>query len=305
MSNVPAVPDDATADVNMFLILGALRGFNTSMLALRAGQWRGNPAPPLGHDPEGKTLGILGMGGIGRNLKKKAEAFGMRVIYHNRRKLSEEQSGGAEYVSFDDLLATSDILSLNLPLNVSSHPLPRFPRLLLCTHLRLFGPFLSWIVLFALHSRFSLARFLPLLARLPFSAISPTSGKLWENDIRAFSPCSTRPSIVPLSSLGLVPEIFHHNRHFHHITFPGHPRNVQSTQSLTHIPSQPVSITHTQPQEEIASSLLFPSSWDKQVAGHLRIYPPLPLLPFPNIHGTQIPEKRGRSVRGPLFPPSR
>ncbi|EKG17591.1 D-isomer specific 2-hydroxyacid dehydrogenase NAD-binding protein [Macrophomina phaseolina MS6] len=94
-------------------------------MALRAGQWRGNPPPPLGHDPEGKVLGILGMGGIGRNLKRKVEVFGMKVIYHNRRKLSEEQSGGAEYVSFDDLLARSDVLSLNLPLN--THRIPVAP----------------------------------------------------------------------------------------------------------------------------------------------------------------------------------
>lgn len=119
VSNVPTAVDDATADTNMFLILGALRGFNTSMLALRDNKWRGHPPPRLGHDPEGKTLGILGMGGIGRNLKKKAEAFGMKVIYHNRRKLDGELAGGAEYVSFDDLLAKSDVLSLNLPLNVS------------------------------------------------------------------------------------------------------------------------------------------------------------------------------------------
>lgn len=119
VSNVPTAVDDATADTNMFLILGALRGFNTSMMALRDGKWRGQPPPPLGHDPEGKTLGILGMGGIGRNLKKKAEAFGMNVVYHNRSRLSEEMAGGARYVSFEELLETSDVLSLNLPLNVS------------------------------------------------------------------------------------------------------------------------------------------------------------------------------------------
>jgi lactate dehydrogenase-like 2-hydroxyacid dehydrogenase len=111
--------DDATADVNMFLIVGALRNFNAGMQALREGKWRGQPLPALGHDPEGKVLGILGMGGIGRNLKKKAEAFGMRVIYHNRRQLSEELAAGAEYVTFDELLAKSDVISLNLPLNVS------------------------------------------------------------------------------------------------------------------------------------------------------------------------------------------
>jgi len=123
VSNVPTAVDDATADVNMFLILGALRGFNTSMLALREGKWRGHPPPPLGHDPEGKTLGILGMGGIGRNLKKKAEAFGMKVVYHNRKKLSEEMSAGAEYVSFEKLLSDSDVISLNLPLNKNTRHL--------------------------------------------------------------------------------------------------------------------------------------------------------------------------------------
>lgn len=120
VSNTPSAVDDSTADANIFLILGALRNFNPSMVALRAGNWRGNPNPSLGHDPQGKVLGILGMGGIGRNLKIKAEAFGMSVQYHNRTQLSEELSGGAKYVTFDELLATSDVLSLNLPLNVSN-----------------------------------------------------------------------------------------------------------------------------------------------------------------------------------------
>jgi D-3-phosphoglycerate dehydrogenase len=120
VSNVPTAVDDATADVNMFLILGALRNFNYGMHHLRQGSFKGSPLPRLGHDPEGKVLGILGMGGIGRNLKKKAEAFGMKVVYHNRRRLSEELAGGAEYVSFEELLGGSDVISLNLPLNVGS-----------------------------------------------------------------------------------------------------------------------------------------------------------------------------------------
>jgi lactate dehydrogenase-like 2-hydroxyacid dehydrogenase len=90
------------------------------MFALRNGHWKGSPPPPLGHDPQGKVLGILGMGGIGRNLKKKAEAFGMTCQYYNRNQLSAELSGGAKYVSFEELLKTSDVLSLNLPLNVCS-----------------------------------------------------------------------------------------------------------------------------------------------------------------------------------------
>jgi glyoxylate reductase len=103
----------------MFLILGALRRFNTGMMSLRKGHWRGQQIPAPAHDPQGKLLGILGMGGIGKNLAIKAQAFGMRIQYHNRTRLSEEMAGGAEYVGFEELLKTSDVLSLNLPLNVS------------------------------------------------------------------------------------------------------------------------------------------------------------------------------------------
>lgn len=122
VSNVPEIADDSTADTAAFLILGALRNLNPSMIALREGKWRGSPAPALGHDPQGKVLGILGMGGIGRNLKRKMDVFGMQAIYHNRNPLSEEAAGGAKYVSFEELLAQSDVLSLNLPLNVRFTP---------------------------------------------------------------------------------------------------------------------------------------------------------------------------------------
>lgn len=122
VSNTPTAVNDSTADANMFLILGALRRFNRPMTSLREGNWRGCVPPPLGHDPEGKVLGILGMGGIGRNLKKKAEAFSMKVIYHNRKRLADEIADGAEYVCFEELLSRSDVISLNLPLNVSCIP---------------------------------------------------------------------------------------------------------------------------------------------------------------------------------------
>ena len=99
-------------------MLGAMRGFNLSLQNLRKGDFRGKTPPPLGHDPEGKTLGVLGMGGIGRDMKTKAAALGMKTIYHNRNPLSEEMAGGAKYVSFEQLLAESDVVSCNLPLNV-------------------------------------------------------------------------------------------------------------------------------------------------------------------------------------------
>ena len=119
VSHTPNAVNESTADTAVFLMLGALRRVNPPMATLRAGSWRGQSLPPLGHNPQGKTLGILGMGRIGRNLKTKAEAFGMRVMYHNRNKLSEELAMGAVYTTFDNLLRSSDVLSVNLPLNVS------------------------------------------------------------------------------------------------------------------------------------------------------------------------------------------
>ena len=57
------------------------------------------------------------MGGIGRNLARKARAFGMSIAYHNRNQLPKDQEDGATYMQFDELLAKSDVLSVNVPLN--------------------------------------------------------------------------------------------------------------------------------------------------------------------------------------------
>lgn len=100
-------------------MLGALRLANIPLNVLRQGQW-GKTALPLAHDPQGKVLGILGMGSIGRNFAQKARAFGMKIQYYNRTRLSPELEGDAEYVDFETLLATSDVFSLNLALNKST-----------------------------------------------------------------------------------------------------------------------------------------------------------------------------------------
>ncbi|RTE82212.1 hypothetical protein BHE90_003306 [Fusarium euwallaceae] len=118
VSNVPQEVNDSTADTAIFLMLGALRGFNQSIMTLRSGSWRGSPSPPLGHDPEGKTLGIIGCGGIGRNMAKKAAAFGMKVVYHNRTKSDDITE--AEYVGLDELLQSSDVIAISLPLNAGT-----------------------------------------------------------------------------------------------------------------------------------------------------------------------------------------
>ena len=71
----------------------------------------------LGHDPEGKLLGILGMGGIGSAVARRAQAFDFRLQYHNRCPLPPEKNhSGANYVDFETLLRTSDVISIHLPL---------------------------------------------------------------------------------------------------------------------------------------------------------------------------------------------
>ena len=71
----------------------------------------------LGHDPDGKTLGILGMGGIGSAVARRALAFDFKLQYHNRSPLSPERNPlGAVYVDFETLLKTSDVISVHLPL---------------------------------------------------------------------------------------------------------------------------------------------------------------------------------------------
>ena len=118
VTNAPDPVTDATADLAIFLLLGALRQLNPSIVSLRAGSFK--KGVDFGHDPQGKTLGILGMGRIGRAIKARCDPFGLKTIYHNRNPLSDKEAAGAEYVSFDQFLAESDIISVNVPLNAKT-----------------------------------------------------------------------------------------------------------------------------------------------------------------------------------------
>lgn len=126
VSSTPIAVDDATADVGIFLMLGALRQAWIPLSAIKEGKWRGKT--PIGHDPKGKVLGILGMGGIGRAMAHRARAFGMKIAYHNRSRLPKELEGDATYLTFDQLLAQSDILSLNLALNAKTRHIISAPE---------------------------------------------------------------------------------------------------------------------------------------------------------------------------------
>lgn len=125
MTNTPGVLSDATADLTMALILALLRRVVEGDKLLRAGGFTGvAPMFMLGSDLAGKTLGILGLGRIGEAVASRAVAFGMNIIYHNRAPRPEaERALGAEYVGFDELLARSDVISINAPLNPATRGL--------------------------------------------------------------------------------------------------------------------------------------------------------------------------------------
>ncbi|TGZ77517.1 glyoxylate reductase [Ascodesmis nigricans] len=122
VSNTPDVTESATADTALYLILSALRGFNRSERILRSGGWLRDC--PLGHEPRGKTIGVLGLGGIGREVVKRVKPLGVgRVIYHNRRRVDAavEKELGVEYVTFEELLKEADVLTIHVPLSEATY----------------------------------------------------------------------------------------------------------------------------------------------------------------------------------------
>ncbi|KIV97770.1 hypothetical protein PV10_01478 [Exophiala mesophila] len=111
----------ATADLTMFLLLGALRQLQPGIRAIHEGKFKQGVG--FGHDPQGKILGILGMGRIGKAVVKRALPFGLKPVYHNRRPLPVEKAGGAAYVTFEELLSKSDIISIHVPLSSATRHL--------------------------------------------------------------------------------------------------------------------------------------------------------------------------------------
>ncbi|KAI4596666.1 hypothetical protein KJ359_005008 [Pestalotiopsis sp. 9143b] len=114
---------EATADMAVFLILATLRNTTMAEKSARGGSWRAAANLVPGRDPSGLTLGIVGMGSIGKYLAKKAAVFNMKIVYHNRSQLSDEEETkyGATYCkTLDELLGRSDVVSLNCPLNAAT-----------------------------------------------------------------------------------------------------------------------------------------------------------------------------------------
>ncbi len=114
VTNTPDVLTDAVADFTWALILAITRRVSEGERLLRRGEWKGWALDfMLGTDLKGKQLGLVGLGRIGRAVARRAPAFGMRVAYASRR---EAALDGAEAMSLDRLLNTSDVVSLHPPL---------------------------------------------------------------------------------------------------------------------------------------------------------------------------------------------
>lgn len=120
VGHTPEVLNESAADVAFLLMLAVSRNAFGNYERIRRGEWNFfQPTVNLGVSLEGKTLGIFGLGKIGRTLARKcAAAFGMKVIYHNRRRSAEAEGElNAAYVSFKELLSQSDVLSLHANLS--------------------------------------------------------------------------------------------------------------------------------------------------------------------------------------------
>ena len=116
VTNTPDVLTDATADIQILLLLGASRKAYEGRLAAEKQDWKWSWDFLLGKQMSNKRLGILGMGRIGRAVAKRAKAFGMEIHYHNRSKLSSELEDGAIYHdTLKGLFEQSEFLSVNCP----------------------------------------------------------------------------------------------------------------------------------------------------------------------------------------------
>jgi glyoxylate reductase len=114
--NTPGVLTETTADLAFALMMAAARRVDEGSRYVRQGRWKTwGPMLLMGVDLHGATLGIVGFGRIGREMAKRASGFGMQVLYHDVHPATpdEERSLNARQVEMDELLASSDMISLH------------------------------------------------------------------------------------------------------------------------------------------------------------------------------------------------
>src|SRR5512137_53030 len=121
VGNTPGVLTEATADLTMALLLSAARRLPEAAADARDGLWKlWAPAGWLGADLRGATLGIIGMGKIGKAVGDRAAGFGLNIIYSDNH---QEAAAKGTYVSLEELLETSDFVTIHAPLNESTRGL--------------------------------------------------------------------------------------------------------------------------------------------------------------------------------------
>ncbi len=124
VTNTPDVLTEATADFAFALLLGAARRLRECDQLARSGQWAGwQPDLLLGAPVAGQTLGIIGMGRIGRAVARRARGFTMNVLYASRHTVPEEDALGAERKSIEALARESDFVTLHCPLTAETRHL--------------------------------------------------------------------------------------------------------------------------------------------------------------------------------------
>lgn len=115
----PDVLTNATADMAFALMIDSLRRISEGDRIIRKQKWNQiyGAYDYVGLDLQGKTLGIIGLGRIGKTFAKRAKAFDMKIIYHNRKQISktDEKKLGVKYTTFNKLITQSDIISIHVP----------------------------------------------------------------------------------------------------------------------------------------------------------------------------------------------
>ncbi|HKL76028.1 MAG TPA: D-glycerate dehydrogenase [Halanaerobiales bacterium] len=126
VTNTPDVLTETTADLTWGLLLAVARRIVETDKILRNGKFEGwAPKLLLGNEVNHKTLGIIGLGRIGKAVAKRAQGFNMKVLYNKRNRLDEkkEESLNVEYREFEKILKEADYISINTPLNESTYHL--------------------------------------------------------------------------------------------------------------------------------------------------------------------------------------
>ena len=195
VTNTPDVLNETTADYAWTLLMANARRVSESEHFLRAGKWENWRFDQfLGADVHGATLGILGMGRIGQAVARRSMGFDMKVIYHNRSRLTPEQeayANHARYVSKQELLSSADHLILVLPYSPQTH------HIIGAAELALMKPTATLVNI----ARGGIVDDVALIAALRESRIASAGLDVYENEP------ALHPDFLTLSNVVLTPHI--------------------------------------------------------------------------------------------------